>query len=416
MAGTLTRSRIEEFDRTANQLSQYASRWRAAAGDLDRAAEGYVSQIANPGGTQWQGQAWAATLDAAQTDRVAVTGAVMHAHAMADVAERGSSTLLGAREGALEAIAQAEADDFSVGEDLSVADNHAHIDPATYAARMSQAQAHLGYIEHRAGLLEAENGRIATQLGAGASQMGGMVPATWKAKGGTGDGRGQIRLVDNQTQSDNPVVPSAVQPDPRNPFVGDERFGHWQNVTPPPYTGAAPPAPWTGHKSMEGFPGKGPAGPSGFYVPGGKTWADDSAAPMMYGTEQYRFRISGEDYTSYTRMVGGQQQQWVQYTYDAQRYTQVNLGANAWAPKGPNEITGELGGVMTGGLGGITPPPKIEGWKPMSLPQIASLSGANPAATYYIPNGCGGQFTFSGGVPVGGIAPPPTAPSMIAGP
>ena len=32
---------------------------------------------------------------------------------------------------------------------------------------------------------------------------------------------------------------------------------------------------------------------------------------MAYETEQYRFRISGEDYTGYTRMVEGQQQQWV---------------------------------------------------------------------------------------------------------
>jgi transposase len=162
--------------------------------------------------------------------------------------------------------------------------------------------------------------------------------------------------------------------------------------------------------------GKGPAGPSGFYVPGGKPWADDSAAPMMYETEQYRFRISGEDYTGYTRMVGGQQQQWVQYTYDAQRYTQVNVGAQAWAPKGPNEITGELGGIVTGGMGGATPPPKIEAWRPMSLQEIAVRSAQSPAATYYIPDGCGGKFNFQGGVPVGGIAPPPTIPSMIAEP
>ncbi|MBO0882293.1 MAG: hypothetical protein J2P17_18535 [Mycobacterium sp.] len=200
MAGTLTRSRIEAFDQTANQLSQYASQWRAAASDLDRAADSYVSEVANPSGTQWQGQASAAALDTAHTDRVSVTGAVMHAHAMADVAEQGSSSLLGARQGALEAIQQAEADDFTVGEDLSVADNHTHTDPATYVARMSQAEAHLGYIEHQAGLLEAENQRVATQLGAGASQMSGMVPATWKTKGG-GSGKPQIQLVDNHRGS-----------------------------------------------------------------------------------------------------------------------------------------------------------------------------------------------------------------------
>ncbi len=228
----------------------------------------------------------------------------------------------------------------------------------------------------------------------------------------------ELAAAINMADGDAPLPAGPrVQFDPRNPFVDDPRFGHWENVTPPPYTGATPPPPWTGHKSLEGLPGKGPGGPSGFYVPGGKTWADDSTAPMGYLTEQYRFRISGEDYTGYTRIVNGQQQQWVQYTYDAQRYTQINMGgAQAWAPKAPNEITGELGGVATGGLSGITPPPIMEGWKPMSLPQISSLSAGSPAATFYIPDGCGGQFTFSGGVPVGGMAPPPTIPSMTAGP
>lgn len=202
--------------------------------------------------------------------------------------------------------------------------------------------------------------------------------------------------------------------DPRNPFVGDERFGQWVNVVPPPYTGDTPPAPWTGHRSMEGFPGKEPAGPSGFYVPGGKTWIDDSAPPMANLQEQYRFRISGQDFTSFTRMVNGHQQQWVQYTYEAQRFTQLNIAGPAWASTEPDEIARTPGGVMTGGLGGITPPPKIGGWEPISLPQIAVLSDANPSVTYYIPNGCGGQFTFANGMPAG-IQPPPIIPRMIAG-
>jgi hypothetical protein len=178
--GLMTRSRIEGFDQTASQLSGYATRWRAAGATLEHVATAYVGQVANPAGTEWSGQAATGALDAAHSDRVAVTSAVMHAHQMADTAELGSSSLLGARQGALEAIAQAEADDYTVGEDLSVADNHSHEDPVTYAARMAQAEAHLAYIEHHAGLLEAQNDRFATQLGAGAAQMSGMVPATWQ--------------------------------------------------------------------------------------------------------------------------------------------------------------------------------------------------------------------------------------------
>jgi hypothetical protein len=197
--------------------------------------------------------------------------------------------------------------------------------------------------------------------------------------------------------------------------VGDERFGQWVNVVPPPYTGDTPPPPWTGHRSLEGFPGKDPSGPTGFYVPGGKNWADDNAPPMAYMEEQYRFRISGQDYTAFTRMVDGHQQQWVQYTYEAQKYTRVTLGGDAWASTDPDPIARTPGGTMTGGLAGLNPPPKIGGWEPISLPEIATLSGSNPIITYYIPDGCGGQFTFLDGVPITGIQPPPVIPRMTAG-
>jgi hypothetical protein len=111
----------------------------------------------------------------------------------------------------------------------------------------------------------------------------------------------------------------------------------------------------------------------------------------------------------------GRQQQWVQYTYEAQRFTQVNVGGPAWAPTSPDEIARTPGGVMTGGLAGIAPPPKIGARNPITLQQLSSLSTSNPTATYYIPDGCGGQFTFSGGAPVGGLQPPPVIPSMTAG-
>jgi hypothetical protein len=72
--------------------------------------------------------------------------------------------------------------------------------------------------------------------------------------------------------------------------------------------------------------------------------------------------------------------------------------------------------VISGGLAGINPPPKIDPWHPITLPQMGTLSAANPDVTYYVPNGCGGQFTFSGGVPTGGIQLPPRLPSIIAAP
>lgn len=89
MIGPLTRSRIAAFDQTANQLSQSAARWRATGNILDHAAQAYVAQIANPNGTNWTGQAAAQAFEEAHTDQVSVSGAVLHAHDMADVAEQG---------------------------------------------------------------------------------------------------------------------------------------------------------------------------------------------------------------------------------------------------------------------------------------------------------------------------------------
>lgn len=179
-AGPLTRSRIEAFDKTADQLLQYAVRWRAVGGHLERAAELYVARIANPNGTEWKGQAGARALEEAHTDEVSVTGGVLHASDTADIAERGADSLREARKGALEAIAAAERDDFAVGEDLSVVDNNYWTSPEQYAARLAQVQAHCDYIAHHAGRLEAENDRISTQLNAGAAQMEAMVPAAWR--------------------------------------------------------------------------------------------------------------------------------------------------------------------------------------------------------------------------------------------
>lgn len=234
---------------------------------------------------------------------------------------------------------------------------------------------------------------------------------------GVNDNRTQVKPMDwNGDAPSQPVLPKPAI-DPRNPFAGDERFGHWQDVVAPPYVGKEPPPPWTGHREW-----KGPAlesGPTGFYPPGGKTWADDNAPPFAYLQEQYRFRISGEDYTSYFRSdpTDGHQQQWVQYTYDAQKWTQGTVSGDIWAPRPHNEITGELGGTNTGSLAGISPPPYRGPWQPMTLPQIASLSAANPTVKYYMPDDCGFQFTFENGVATGGNSGlPPIMPGMIAGP
>ncbi|WP_142383293.1 hypothetical protein [Mycobacterium intracellulare] len=204
-----------------------------------------------------------------------------------------------------------------------------------------------------------------------------------------------------------------VATDPRNPFIGDPRFGYWTDYVPPPYTGSTPPPPAKQHVPWVDGP---EGGPTGFYTPG-KTWIGDNDAPFASYQQQYKFRIAGEDLTSYTQVgPGGQMQRWVAYTYEAQEFQNVALNGDVWAKTPADASQGTLGGVATGGIGGISIPPKIGPWQPITAAQIATLSAANPTVKYYMPDPCGEQFTFVNGTATGGNAPGPITPSMIAGP
>jgi hypothetical protein len=138
-----------------------------------------VQQVAVPGGAEWEGQAAARGLATAHTDRPAVHRGADHADAMADTAERGADALRWGRQLTLVAIAAAEDDEFTVGEDLSVADNYAWESPEDYVARLQQAQAHYERITHDADRLQSEDHAIAAQLDAGAAEMADMAPAEW---------------------------------------------------------------------------------------------------------------------------------------------------------------------------------------------------------------------------------------------
>ncbi|MDA3640303.1 hypothetical protein PFI50_12900 [Mycobacterium xenopi] len=179
--GPMTRSRIEAFDQTAQALADLADRLRSATPVLQQAVDDYVDQMGAPNGTEWEGDTAASYFATATSDRLSsVAPAITHANELADISARGSDYLLGAREAALEAISQAEADEFTVGEDLSVSDNYAWESREQQAARQAAAVAHRNYIAHLAARLEAANASIAGQLNAGAAEMTALTPAHWR--------------------------------------------------------------------------------------------------------------------------------------------------------------------------------------------------------------------------------------------
>jgi hypothetical protein len=174
-----------------------------------------VRQINAPNGVEWNGHTATSYFNEAHADRLLVYPALAHGNSMANMAELGSSNIMGARQAAKEAIAQAEKDGFIVGEDLSVFDNCASKSSAERLARQQAALEHRNYIAHCAARLEAENMRVSAQLNAGAAEMTAMTPAHWRnpvtfgkpADTNTSQRNGQIQAVDNTFKRDGGPEP-----------------------------------------------------------------------------------------------------------------------------------------------------------------------------------------------------------------
>ncbi|MBV8293201.1 MAG: hypothetical protein JOY55_15555, partial [Mycobacterium sp.] len=90
----------------------------------------------------------------------------------ASAARYGFAQQNGAKEYALDAVADAEQAGFSPREDLSVSDRLTGGTAATRAARQAQAQALAAQIRHRVAMLVASNEEIAAKITAAAGNIG----------------------------------------------------------------------------------------------------------------------------------------------------------------------------------------------------------------------------------------------------
>lgn len=207
-----TRSEIQSWDTTA--LDDATLRWRGAAEASEAAFEQHRQNIATPGGTEWEGEAKDAALNrvTAYLGVARLQGDVQRAAA---AAARGSEDIAGARRVVLDAIAEAEADDFRVGEDLSVTDTR-EFDLATAAARATAAAEHAEYIRWRAEQLVATDALVGQQLQATAAELDGI-----RFEGESRDE--SIQLVDHKTDAESGQRPKTWQDLLRPPGAsGDE--------------------------------------------------------------------------------------------------------------------------------------------------------------------------------------------------
>ncbi|MBV8182836.1 MAG: hypothetical protein JO045_29395 [Mycobacterium sp.] len=127
----------------------------------------------------------------------------------ASAARYGFAQQNGAKEYALDAVADAEQAGFSPREDLSVSDRLTGGTAATRAARQAQAQALAAQIRHRVAMLVASNEEIAAKITAAAGNIGefSFDEPTGVATTRSTDKHNGIRLVDNKTWKQDPPPP-----------------------------------------------------------------------------------------------------------------------------------------------------------------------------------------------------------------
>jgi hypothetical protein len=157
-----TLSQVQTLD-TA-YLREAGQHWTRTGNLWERAFAEVHEQIASPGGVPWEGQAAASARERSYLDLVKVRGASDQLHGAAAVAVRGGQQLQACKEAVLEAVQDARADGFSVGEDFSVTDRLRGGTSEFRAARLAVAQGHASFIRHRVAALVTSDRELATRI------------------------------------------------------------------------------------------------------------------------------------------------------------------------------------------------------------------------------------------------------------
>jgi hypothetical protein len=204
-------SQVQTLD--TGYLREAAEHW-TRTGNLWEQAFGEVHErISSPGDTTWNGQAAAAAQQRSYLDLVKVRAASDQLHGAAAVAVRGEERLLACKEAVVEAVEDARADGFSVGEDYSVTDRVRGGTPEFRAARLAAAQGHASFIRHRVAALVAADNELAARIAAATNGVGALTfpdePGVDDSVAGD-DTRNKVQAVDHHTFKEAPNP----EPDP----------------------------------------------------------------------------------------------------------------------------------------------------------------------------------------------------------
>lgn len=155
--GLPSQSEIHAWDIT--HLADAARDWTASAQHWEASFSSIHQATLAPGGTAWGGAAAEAAQQGTLADLVKVRGWADALHESAAVARRGADTLQYAKQRALNAVEDAQAAGYRVGEDLSVTPP-----PGSGVAGAAEAQVHASAIQERAAQLAAHDKEIASKI------------------------------------------------------------------------------------------------------------------------------------------------------------------------------------------------------------------------------------------------------------
>ncbi|BDY33140.1 hypothetical protein [Mycolicibacterium mageritense] len=215
-AGIPTRSQIEDWQ--TQHLTDTAAWLRSTAAESQSLFEETRRNVDAPGGTEWTGDGKDAALDRVTAD-ISVVGRQNEVQSeAATVAENGATDIKAAKTAALQAITEAEADGFRVGEDLSVTDTQ-RADLSTMATRYTAASEHAENVRWNAEQLMATDTLVGQRLQLKATELDGITF--------DGGGDGTIQLVDNETPGRDARHPDGRERDPDGEYgrrVRDDDF------------------------------------------------------------------------------------------------------------------------------------------------------------------------------------------------
>jgi hypothetical protein len=198
MAGVPSLSQIQAWD--TQHLEAAATHWDARAQVWMESYDAVRREVPAPGGTVWEGVAADAIVARVGSDRARAIGAADLLHGVAAVARSGAGEVEFAKQQAIDEVNAAQAQGFTVSEDLSVHDPSTRMSPVLAAHRQAQAQANAAAIRTAATGLVTTDTEVAAQITAAAGMTNANTVASTADDTIVGDpkpGDPTIKMVDN---------------------------------------------------------------------------------------------------------------------------------------------------------------------------------------------------------------------------